>query len=167
MARIIEPLREMGARVESETEDMTAPLVFSGGDLHGIEYAMPVASAQVKSALLLAGLRAEGRTTLHQPAASRDHTERMLASMGAGLPSAMAAILLHTGRRVLAVCGDGGFLMNSQELEPAVRLGLNLVVVILNDSSYGMIRWKQQGMCFTDFGLEFQNPDFVSYAESY
>jgi len=83
MARIVDPLRLMGARVDSETAAMTAPLVFSGGTLHGIEYTLPVASAQVKSALLLAGLRAEGRTVLHQPAASRDHTERMLSAMGA------------------------------------------------------------------------------------
>ena len=83
MARIVDPLRLMGARVHSETAGTTAPLVFSGGTLHGIEYALPVASAQVKSALLLAGLRAEGRTVLHQPAASRDHTERMLSAMGA------------------------------------------------------------------------------------
>ena len=57
--------------------------------------------------------------------------------------------------------------MNSQELETAARLKLNLVVLILNDSSYGMIRWKQYGMGFPDYGLEFTNPDFVKYAESY
>jgi len=67
----------------------------------------------------------------------------------------------------MAICGDGGFMMNSQELETAVRLELNLVVLILNDSSYGMIRWKQAHMGFEDFGLEFGNPDFVKYAESY
>jgi len=83
MARIVEPLRLMGARIQADAGGTTAPLVFSGGDLHGIEYALPVASAQVKSALLLAGLRAEGRTVLRQPAASRDHTERILAAMGA------------------------------------------------------------------------------------
>ena len=58
-------------------------------------------------------------------------------------------------------------MMNSQEIETAVRLGLNLVVTILNDSSYGMIRWKQSHAGFEDFGLEFDNPDFVKYAESY
>jgi acetolactate synthase I/II/III large subunit len=93
--------------------------------------------------------------------------DNALATMGAGLPSAMAAKLVHPDRRVLAVCGDGGFLMNSQELETAVRLGLDLVVVILNDASYGMIRWKQADMGFADYGLQFGNPDFVKYAESY
>ncbi len=93
--------------------------------------------------------------------------DNALASMGAGLPSAMAAKLVHPDRRVLAVCGDGGFMMNSQELETAVRLRLDLVVLILNDASYGMIRWKQADMGFDDFGLQFGNPDFVKYAESY
>jgi len=57
--------------------------------------------------------------------------------------------------------------MNSQEMETAVRLGLNLTVLILNDGSYGMIRWKQANMGFKDWGLEYGNPDFVKYAESY
>jgi len=83
MARIVDPLRLMGARIQARGDGATAPLAFSGGSLRGIEYTLPVASAQVKSALLLAGLRAEGRTVLHQPAASRDHTERMLSAMGA------------------------------------------------------------------------------------
>jgi acetolactate synthase-1/2/3 large subunit len=87
--------------------------------------------------------------------------------MGAGLPSAMMAAMLHPDRRVLAVCGDGGFMMNSQEMETAVRLGLNLVVLILEDSAYGMIRWKQAVDKFPDWGLTFGNPDFVKYAESY
>jgi acetolactate synthase-1/2/3 large subunit len=87
--------------------------------------------------------------------------------MGAGLPSAMMAAMLYPERRVLAVCGDGGFMMNSQEMETAVRLKLNLVVLILEDSAYGMIRWKQAVDSFPDFGLTFGNPDFVKYAESY
>ncbi|MFZ1430724.1 MAG: acetolactate synthase large subunit [Geminicoccaceae bacterium] len=93
--------------------------------------------------------------------------DNALATMGAGLPSAMMAAMLHPGRRVLAVCGDGGFMMNSQELETAVRLQLNLVVLILDDSGYGMIRWKQAVDHFTDWGLTFGNPDFVKYAEAY
>lgn len=93
--------------------------------------------------------------------------DNALATMGAGLPSAMMAAMLYPGRRVMAVCGDGGFMMNSQEMETAVRLGLNLVVVILNDSAYGMIRWKQAVDGFPDFGMSFGNPDFVHYAEAY
>ena len=93
--------------------------------------------------------------------------DNALATMGAGLPSAMMAAMLYPDRRVMAICGDGGFMMNSQELETAVRLKLNLVVLILNDGAYGMIRWKQAVDEFPDFGLTFGNPDFVRYAESY
>ncbi len=93
--------------------------------------------------------------------------DNALATMGAGLPSAMMAALLHPKRRVMAICGDGGFMMNSQELETAVRLGLDLVVVVLTDGAYGMIRWKQSLLGFPDWGLEFNNPDFVAYAQSY
>lgn len=93
--------------------------------------------------------------------------DNALATMGAGLPSAMMASMLYPNRRVLAVCGDGGFMMNSQEMETAVRLGLNVVVIILNDSAYGMIRWKQAVDGFEDFGMRFGNPDFVRYAEAY
>lgn len=93
--------------------------------------------------------------------------DNALATMGAGLPSAMMAAMLYPDRRVMAICGDGGFMMNSQEMETAVRLGLNLVVLILRDDSYGMIRWKQASMGLADWGLEFGNPDFVAYANSY
>ncbi|MDB5733144.1 MAG: acetolactate synthase [Variovorax sp.] len=93
--------------------------------------------------------------------------DNALATMGAGLPSAMMAALLYPQRRVLAVCGDGGFMMNSQELETAMRLKLNLVVLIIEDKAYGMIRWKQSVDQFTDWGMTFGNPDFVKYADAY
>jgi len=93
--------------------------------------------------------------------------DNALAAMGAGLPSAIAAKIVFPKKKVIAVCGDGGFMMNSQEIETAVRLGLDLVVLILNDSAFGMIKWKQEAMGFEDFGLDFDNPDFIKYAESY
>ena len=93
--------------------------------------------------------------------------DNALATMGAGLPSAMAANIVHPNKKIMAICGDGGFMMNSQELETAVRLKLNLTVLILNDSAYGMIRWKQANMGLKDWGLEYGNPDFVKYADSY
>jgi len=93
--------------------------------------------------------------------------DNALATMGAGLPSAMASAMVYPDRKVMAICGDGGFMMNSQELETAVRLKLNITVLILNDNSYGMIRWKQANMGFEDWGLTYGNPDFVKYAESY
>ena len=93
--------------------------------------------------------------------------DNALATMGAGLPSAMAAKMVYPQRRVMAICGDGGFMMNSQDLQTAVELGLDLVVVILRDDAYGMIKWKQANMGFKDFGLDFKNPDFIRYAEAY
>jgi acetolactate synthase-1/2/3 large subunit len=93
--------------------------------------------------------------------------DNALATMGAGLPSAMAARLVHPNTPIVAVCGDGGFMMNSQEIETAVRLKMNLVVIVLRDDGYGMIRWKQQQMGFKDFGLDYGNPDFVLYAQAY
>jgi len=93
--------------------------------------------------------------------------DNALATMGAGLPSAMAAAILHPDRKVVAVCGDGGFMMNSQELETCVRLNLNLTVLVLNDNAYGMIKWKQNLAGFDKFGLNLGNPDFVAYANSY
>jgi len=93
--------------------------------------------------------------------------DNALATMGAGLPSAMAAKQLNPEQKVVSVNGDGGFLMNSQELETAVRMGLDLVVIILNDNAYGMIKWKQEGVGFENFGLDFNNPDLVAYANSF
>ncbi len=93
--------------------------------------------------------------------------DNALATMGAGLPSGMAAKMVNPDSKVVAVCGDGGFMMNSQEMETAVRLGLDLTVIILNDNAYGMIKWKQTGMGFDTYGLDLDNPDFVKYAESY
>lgn len=93
--------------------------------------------------------------------------DNALATMGAGLPSALAAKMLYPERKVVSINGDGGFMMNSQELETAVRLRLDLVVLILNDAAYGMIKWKQQGLGFPNYGLDYGNPDFIRYAESF
>ena len=84
-----------------------------------------------------------------------------LGSMGVGLPSAIAAALVRPDRQVLTVSGDGGFLMNVQELETAVRLDLDLVVMILNDSGLGMIRMKQHRDGYTQSNVDFGNPDFA------
>lgn len=93
--------------------------------------------------------------------------DNALATMGAGLAGAMTAKLVYPERKVMAICGDGGFMMNSQDLETAVRLGLDLVILLLRDDAYGFIRWKQQAMNFPDFAMDFGNPDFVAYAEAY
>ncbi|HAS35887.1 MAG TPA: acetolactate synthase large subunit [Flavobacteriales bacterium] len=93
--------------------------------------------------------------------------DNALATMGAGLPSAILAKLINPTKKVISVSGDGGFMMNSQEIETAVRLNLNLIVIVLNDNAYGMIKWKQEGMGFENFGLDYGNPDFKKYAESF
>lgn len=87
MGRLIEPLRRMGAEIFGREKDSFAPLVIRGRKLHGIEFSLPIPSAQIKSAILLAGLFAQGMTILHQPIPSRDHTERLLKHMGAELKS--------------------------------------------------------------------------------
>jgi acetolactate synthase-1/2/3 large subunit len=89
------------------------------------------------------------------------------ASMGIALPGAIGAKLVHPDRKVVALCGDGGFLMNSQELETAKRIGTSIVVVIWVDGGYGLIDWKQRNEFGRPFGVDFDNPDFVRYAESF
>lgn len=90
-----------------------------------------------------------------------------MASMGFALPGAIAANLVHPDRKVVAVVGDGGFMMSVSELETAVRLGCNFVMVIFNDSKYGIIEWKERIKFNSSFGIEFKNPDFVKLAESF
>jgi 3-phosphoshikimate 1-carboxyvinyltransferase len=85
MSRVIEPLRQMGARISARAGDTKAPMAINGGGLKGITYRLPVASAQVKSALLIAGLFADGETVVEEPEPTRDHTERMLSAMGASV----------------------------------------------------------------------------------
>lgn len=89
------------------------------------------------------------------------------AAMGFALPAAIAAKLVVPERRVLAVSGDGGFLMNCQELETAVRLGLHLILVILRDNGFGVVRWNQLTRFGRESGVSFGNPDLVKFAESF
>ena len=89
------------------------------------------------------------------------------AAMGISLPGAIAAKLVNPDRKVVALCGDGGFLMNSQELETAKRIGANITVVIWRDDGYGLIDWKQRNEFGRPFGVEFGNPDLVAYAQSF
>jgi acetolactate synthase-1/2/3 large subunit len=93
--------------------------------------------------------------------------DHALGSMGISLPAAIAAKLVYPDRRVVVVTGDGGFMMNSQELETAVRLGLDLIVVVFNDNGLGMIRMKQMADGYGQFGVDFKNPDLVAYTNSF
>jgi acetolactate synthase-1/2/3 large subunit len=89
------------------------------------------------------------------------------ASMGIAVPGAIAAALVHPERKVVALSGDGGFLMNSQELETATRLGVDITVVVWRDDGYGLIDWKQRNEFGRPFAVEFGNPDFLQYAASF
>ncbi len=93
--------------------------------------------------------------------------DNAFATMGAGLGVGMAAKLINPEKKVVVVAGDGGFLMNVADLETAKRLKLDLVVIVLLDDGYGMIKWKQDAMRFKNFGLSFSNPDFVQLANSF
>jgi 3-phosphoshikimate 1-carboxyvinyltransferase len=111
MLRVVEPLRAMGARIEGRDGGRLAPLVIRGGDLHGIEHHSAVASAQVKTSLLLAGLFAQGRTVIHEPHLSRDHSERMLAACGVALERFDGGVAIEGCQEVrapegIAVPGD-------------------------------------------------------------
>ena len=98
MNRVIRPLKLMGASVMGRNNDTLAPLVIKGGGLDGIEYTLPVASAQVKSCVILAALSAGGETIIHQPATSRDHTERMIRAMGVPVDEDDLTLVVHPGR---------------------------------------------------------------------
>lgn len=89
------------------------------------------------------------------------------ASMGIAVPGGLAAKLAHPDKQVVAVTGDGGFLMNSQEIETATRAGVPYTILLLNDNNYGLITWKQEQSAHKHFGTELTNPDFEAYAKSF
>ncbi len=89
------------------------------------------------------------------------------ASMGFALPTAIVAKLINPEQNVVALCGDGGFMMNLQDLETACRLKLNIVIVIFNDNAYNLIKWKSEKKFGTSFGVSYSNPDFVKLAQSF
>jgi len=89
------------------------------------------------------------------------------AAMGIALPGAIAAKLAFPDRKAVAVCGDGGFMMNNQEIDTALRLKLDIVILIFNDSKYGLIEWHQLRHFERATNIEFTNPDFVKLAEAF
>jgi 3-phosphoshikimate 1-carboxyvinyltransferase len=129
MGRVVEPLQRMGATVLGRQGGRLPPLAIQGGHLRGMDYALPVASAQVKSALLLAGLYADGPTTLHEPGPARDHTERMLSAMGGELQIGDGNLRIAPGGRLQAldvtVPGDfssAAFLIVAATLAPGSEI---------------------------------------------
>lgn len=152
MRRIMDPLTQMGAHIVSEGDNDTAPLVIQGSELHGIEYSLPVPSAQVKSAILLAGLQAKGRTTVIEPFQSRDHTERMLSYFLVTLSAARnrsqechtSTVTIHGGQtlesRDFVVPGDissAAFWLVAAAAQPGARLLVKSVG--LNDTRTGIL----------------------------
>ena len=142
MGRIVDPLRQMGARIETLTGN--APLTITGGALQSIDYTLPMASAQVKSAILLAGLFASGRTIVREPGPARDHTERMLSAMGAKLSVDGPAIMLTPGEGLsplsMNIPGDfssAAFLLVLACLVPESELILQLLG--LNSTRTGLL----------------------------
>ena len=164
MKRIIEPLQQMGAQIESE--NMRAPLYIKPAQLIGIEYKMPVASAQVKSAILLAGLFADGVTTVIQPGPARDHTERMLSAMGVDLAIDDNHITLMPGESLhpfdLDVPGDfssAAFLMVAGLIVPGSDI--TITHVNLNETRTGLLDVLLEmsaDITVTETGLEAGEP---------
>lgn len=93
--------------------------------------------------------------------------DNSLATMGAGLPAAICSALVHPEKTNIALCGDGGFAMNMQELETATRLGVNLIIIIVVDDGYGMIKWKQKKDKCDEFGLNYTPTDYESLAKAF
>ena len=147
MGRVVQPLKKMGAQIMGRNSDTLAPLTIRGGALQGIEYTMPVASAQVKSSIMLAGLSADSDTILHQPSHSRDHTERMLAAMGAPVEADGLTLVLRPARLRaidIAVPGDvsaAAFWLVAALCHPNARVAVRNVG--LNPSRIGIIEALQ------------------------
>ena len=143
MDRIIRPLTHMGARISARGDDRLAPIAVKGGDLRGIEYELPVASAQLKSSLLIAGLHAQGETTVISPASSRDHTERMMKAMGADIAEDGLQVTVRRSRLQAAnirVPGDisgAAFWMVAAACHPNARLRIRSVGI--NPSRTGVV----------------------------
>lgn len=146
MARVTEPLRMMGARIETASGGVM-PFTVRGGGLHPIDYVSPVASAQVKSAVLLAGTRAVGRTTVREPAASRDHTERMLPAFGIPVSRSAAEYAVSVeGPAIASPCdvtvphdpSSAAFFVCAAALVPGSRIVLPDVCV--NPTRVGFLR---------------------------
>ena len=165
MKRVAIPLQKMGARIQLE-RDETAPVAIEGAELNGIEYSMPVASAQLKSAVLLAGLLAKGETVVHEPVPSRDHTEIWLRYFGAKLEISAATIAVSGGQvlqaQKLKVPGDfssAAFWLAAAALSPGSELTVQGVV--LNPTRVGFLRLlKQMGGQFK-IAFEKDHPELV------
>lgn len=163
MGRIIKPLREMGASIEGKNDNY-CPLTLYPSELHGIEYRLPVASAQLKSAILLAGLYAEGQTTVIEPAPSRDHTERMFRALGVEIETEGNVITLDPPEDLhavdIAVPGDissAAFFLVAGAIVPGSELTIRNVGV--NQTRTGILD------VLRDMGADITESNFRDDAE--
>jgi 3-phosphoshikimate 1-carboxyvinyltransferase len=129
MRRVIDPLRRMGARIEASGPDELMPVTIDGGALAGIDYRSPVASAQIKTSLMLAGLQAEGRTSIEEPSSSRDHSERLLEYLGVSIERSTHRVVVKStniqNASSLSVPGDlssAAFLLVAAAILPGSEL---------------------------------------------
>ncbi|MBM3934898.1 MAG: 3-phosphoshikimate 1-carboxyvinyltransferase [SAR202 cluster bacterium] len=144
MSRVVKPLTQMGAKIMGRSKDTLLPLAIRGGDLKGINYTVPMASAQVKSCVLIAGLYAQGTTTVTEPTLSRDHTERMLRYMGANLKSSGLSHSISRSKLIakdIAVPGDtssAAFWLVAGAVHPNARITLRNIGI--NPTRTGVIK---------------------------
>ncbi|WP_409298085.1 3-phosphoshikimate 1-carboxyvinyltransferase [Peribacillus sp. SCS-26] len=144
MSRVVNPLREMGAAIDGRNKGQYTPLAVRGGKLKGISYSLPVASAQVKSSILLAGLQADGETTIIEPAGTRDHTERMIRQFGGTVDVDGLSVTIRgpqelsgTEVRVPGDISSAAFFLAAGALAPGSRITLKNVG--LNPSRTGIV----------------------------
>ena len=157
MGRVMKPLREMGASIEGKNDNF-CPLTLFPSELHGIEYRLPVASAQLKSAILLAGLYAEGQTTVIEPAPSRDHTERMFRALGVEIETSGNAITLDPPEDLHAVdISSAAFFLVAGAIIPGSELTIKNVGV--NPTRTGVLD------VLRDMGADITESNFRDEAE--
>jgi 3-phosphoshikimate 1-carboxyvinyltransferase len=169
MGRVIDPLRRMGADIRGQGDDQQPPLEIHGRDLHGIHVQLPVASAQVKTAILFAGLFAEGETVLEEPGPSRDHTERILQSQGLGLSFGNQQVRLRPDPRplpgfTLRIPGDissASFLMAAGLTIPGSTLRLKGVGI--NQTRTGLLdTFREMGARIPEYDLRQEGKEPVA-----
>ncbi len=168
MRRVTEPLRKMGAKIHGKEDGNLAPLVVEGSKLKGIRYALPIASAQLKSAILLAGLYAEGVTEISEPEKSRDHTERFLKYFGGEISEYQLSVSIKPGQKMLArdfeIAGDissAAFFMAIAALFPSSNIYFRSV--LWNPTRTGIVDvMKRMGITFEIYKQYFQGPEPVA-----
>jgi len=172
IAAVAEPQQEMPARSLRETivEELNAHADNNAFPMTPQRIVLDLRKALEPDDIVISDVGAHKMWMARMYQAERPNTciiSNGFASMGIGVPGAVAAKLAFPRQTVLTVTGDAGFLMNSQEIETALRIGVAMVILVWNDSEYGLIKWHQERRFGRDTQIDFSNPDFVRYAESF